>query len=439
MKYTNLVIGILLLWSCSPEDVNVLDFSVKPEDITRIELRADHKTLIPNGIGKMEFYVKAYSTKDFRKYSDVEQEDTIYYDEETVTVGFEIPTDLLPQGYIKIYDENDKELPDNVFSTTQTGERKIRFYAKAGDLRSNDYEVTIRELPEESYEEIIYPVIFHVIIPPASSGPSYSLSTEFLQTKLDRVNDIFNRKVTTDPNGGNAKIIFKLAEYDENGLPLAEKGKEEIQLTTNLVEEDDYIDYIQRRLIWDPTKYLNIWVAKYDARVSETGSLTYNAPAPQFILRGSEPIPGIRTAEVDDFTADDVTDFSDAGFIINYHEFLNPNVAFNNSFEVGTAFASYLGLFNTRLAKNPTGPGYDNDYCPDTYYYYYDRYDVYKSTYWDEDQEDAIEYFTSFNVMDQTSRKNSISADQATRIRAVTDRCPSRWSYKSNWAFTGKD
>lgn len=43
-----------------------------------------------------------------------------------------------------------------------------------------------------------------------------------------------------------------------------------------------------------------------------------------------------------------------------------------------------------------------------------------------------------FNVIDIYSRKNSVSVDQVKRMRMVMKQCPSRWSYKSGFAFTGK-
>jgi len=449
MKYINILIGILMLIACSPESVTIRDFSVAKEDIKKLVLRADHKTLVPNGIGKMEFHVLAYGEKEFTEYKDVMTADTMYYDENRKTVLYQIPNDLLPKDCIKVYDENGIEIKDNIFSTTETGVRKIHFYAQGGNIRSNEYEISIRELPDESYEEIVYPVIFHVLIPPTSSGPTYSISSEFLQERLDRINDIFNRKVTSDPNGGNAKITFKLAEYDEDGLPLLEKGKHEVQLTSAMSDRYDYIDYIERRLIWNPMKYLNVWIAKFSNSISDSGSETYIVEDPSVIVRGSEPIPDIDAEEVDTFTADDVESFADAGFIVNFHEFLNPNVFNSNSFEVGTAFAAYLGLRRTdyydsygiAVVFDETG---DTDFCPDTYFY--DKYNelIYKNNDLSECYNypfdiDPIEYFTSFNVMDRYSRKNSLSIDQVKRIRAVVERCPSRWAYKSDWAFTGKE
>ena len=110
--------------------------------------------------------------------------------------------------------------------------------------------------------------------------------------------------------------------------------------------------------------------------------------------------------------------------------------------------AAYFGLRRTDYYDNSdiywqvieTG---DTDYCPDTYFYskwnqlIYKNNDLSECSY-DLDV-DPIEYFTSFNVMDRYSRKNSLSVDQVKRIRSVIKACPSRWAYKSTWAFTGEE
>ena len=46
--------------------------------------------------------------------------------------------------------------------------------------------------------------------------------------------------------------------------------------------------------------------------------------------------------------------------------------------------------------------------------------------------------FYAVNIMDDGSYKNTISMDQVKRIRTITDNCPHRWAWKSDWAFTGK-
>lgn len=440
MKYIviSILLGFLLFISCSPEDVKILNNSVDVKDIIKIELRADHKTLIPLEGLKMDFHVLAYSSKEFVKYDTEEKADTLYFKEETIQDTFLIPADMIPEGFIKVYDESGKELKDMSFSTTDTTIRTYHFQAKAGDLVSNVIDIQTRKVPQEDYPEVVYPVIFHVIVPPASAGPSYEVSSQDLQAKLDRMNNIFNRLVTTNPNGGNIKIKFCLAEYDNKGNQLLERGKNLVQLTEKLANQKAYEAYINQNLIWDPNKYLNIWLAKFSGSWNSVGTYTYVAKAPTVILRGNS-IPGISAKAVDKYTAADVTAYSEVGVMMNYSEFLSPNSWTSNTFEPAMAMGLFFGLNKTKLTKNPTGIGYDNDYCPDTYYYYDDSNVIYKSTSWDEDQEDPVEYFTSFNIMEDFSRKNSITADQASRMRQVIEKCPSRWSYKSQWAFTGKD
>src|SRR5699024_11181335 len=100
-----------------------------------------------------------------------------------------------------------------------------QFYAKGGNLESERLSITIRELPDENYEEVVIPVVFHLLVPPATAAPSYDVSVELLERQLQRVSDAFNRKITTDPNAGNAKVVFKLATYDQTGLKMQEPGK----------------------------------------------------------------------------------------------------------------------------------------------------------------------------------------------------------------------
>ena len=97
-------------------------------------------------------------------------------------------------------------------------------------------------------------------------------------------------------------------------------------------------------------------------------------------------------------------------------------------------------MFYTDQGNNDKVVDGDNDFCADTYFYYssYNASIFKNNRLYREDADAEYEWFTSFNVMDNYSRKNSISVDQALRMRHVLKSCPSRWAYKSNWAFTGK-
>lgn len=147
-------------------------------------------------------------------------------------IEYLIPNDILPENYVRVYDSNGNEVIDNVYSAeTDVSGDVIEFYAKAGDVVSNKLSVTIRPLQDESYEELIIPVIFHFLLPPTITGPTFDVSVEYLENVLQRMNDVFNRRVTSDPNGGNAKITFKLALYNNAGILLQEPGKHVVQLS----------------------------------------------------------------------------------------------------------------------------------------------------------------------------------------------------------------
>lgn len=129
--------------------------------------------------------------------------------------------------------------------------------------------------------------------------------------------------------------------------------------------------------------------------------------------------------------------------MLNYEGVLNVNsMEKNDATELATIFGYYLGLKTMQYSESynwETGEDENNlidgdtDFCPDTYFYDpLNNFTIFKT------EKAEGKRYTSFNIMEGNSRKNSITVDQARRMRMVTDRCPSRWSYKSNWAFNGK-
>lgn len=456
MKRYYILISVLILFlSCTKETTPLLDFTINEADISKIELRADHKTLVPNGISKMQFYPIVYAKKNVVAYA---RDNAGAFETQNTESEFIVPADLIPPGMVRIYDGDGKELPDHTFATnSMPAGTELNFYAKGGNVQSEALTVTIRPLPDESYDSIIVPVIFHLLLPPPTAAPSYEVSSAFLQEQLDQVSRIMNREVTSDPNAGNAKIRFQLALFDPNGLRLAEPGKNiqnisAADLTAMGTSSDlvngykAYILRLKKQLIWDPNKYLNIWLGKYTNSTATLGGKSYQYATPS-VMHSSFPltsIPGLKGIKTQDhFTVDDVTDCLQAGIIMNLKTLFNPNTQGANEFSLATPIAGHFGVLETWNDRyrdlNADG---DNDYCPDTYNYdYYANLTVFKHNKLYQqpanDPNRPLEYFTSFNIMDYYSRKNSISVDQVNRMRKVLEQCPSRWSYKSNWAFTG--
>lgn len=449
--------AMLFLSSCEKEDSVIFDLTISPDEISRIELRGDHKTLVPNGVSRMGFHTFVYAKR--KMMSHKKDSEGVFYGEE-VEEEFLVPSDQLPADYVKVYDGNGKVLEDNYYSTTTDAPGTVlQFYAKGGNLESNRLNITIRELPDESYEEVVVPVVFHILVPPATAAPGYDVSVEFLEKQLQRVSDVFNRKITTDPNAGNAKIVFKLAAYDQNGLKMQEAGKNIVDISaadftnmgTSSTKTTQYLAYIlakKKTILWDPNKYLNIWVARFSTSTSVTGTTSYRMLAPSIIHSDYDlkSIPGLTMKHKDSFTVNDVADCLEAGFMVNLTALLSPStLQGSNEFSLATPMAEYFGVLQTRCDKyNKLNPDGDSDYCPDTYSFDYGYYPtVFKGNNLDGQPENdptrPMEYFTSFNALDMYSYKNSLSVDQVKRIRMVLERCPSRWAYKSDWAFTGGD
>lgn len=150
-----------------------------------------------------EFYTFVYGKKKVQSYY---KDDEGEYVSEEVEKEYLIPNDILPKDYVKVLDMAGNEIDNGLYSTTTDAPGTVLdFYAKAGSIESNKISVTIRSLPEDSYEEIVIPVIFHLLLPPASSGPTYDVSKEYLEQVLQEMNDVFNKRMTTDPNGRKCK------------------------------------------------------------------------------------------------------------------------------------------------------------------------------------------------------------------------------------------
>ena len=91
----------------------------------------------------------------------------------------------------------------------------------------------------------------------------------------------------------NAKISFKLAEYDKYGKPLKIKGVNMVQLKEELSANEIY-EYINEKLIWDSNKYLNVWLSKFsNSLVQQQVLILINQLHQALILSSAEPILGL--------------------------------------------------------------------------------------------------------------------------------------------------
>jgi len=104
------------------------------------------------------------------------------------------------------------------------------------------------------------PVIFHVITD-CGSGVT-NLSQELINAQLSQLNiDFSNLAGSTNPAAVDTEVQFALAQVDPTGNILPEIGIERItDFGSGLYNEADIDATIKPVTIWDPTRYLNVWV-----------------------------------------------------------------------------------------------------------------------------------------------------------------------------------
>ncbi len=436
-KVLYIIIIVQLVFACGETEDFTYDNSVDAGNVKLIKLKADHKMLLPDGKAVMKFYAEAYNILELPNYTPSYDGDNAVYVGGIVRDTSLIPNDLLPHGLFKLVDEFGQEYPDFCFSTEDPEERTVRFHLEVGELISNELGITIRSLPQEDYDTLVIPVVFHVLNPAkqASIVP-IKITPELIYKNIERLNNVFNGKITTDPNGGCAKIVFRPAIYNDNGIKMDSPGYHSYEIPSSVTfeKDDDYLEYVfskQGALMYSFNNYLNIWL------INNPQGAASIVRAPTDIDRNAEPIPGL-DAQISPkpFPAK----ATDIGFFINMSYFINP-MRQTDYFEISEVMARYLGLLTTQVIEGYGQTNFidgDTDYCEDTPYYWKDNFSVFKNTSKNDIEEPGTLYFTSYNVMDRYSYKNSISRDQIRRIRMHLERCPSRWMYKSKFAFTGK-
>ncbi len=132
-----------------------------------------------------------------------------------------------------------------------------------------------QQLATQNHGPVLYtiPVVVHVIHDGEPVGQGLNISQAQIQSQIDRLNEDF-RRLNSDtvntpaqflPVAADIQIEFCLALYDPNGNPLPEPGIDRIDrnamgwaappYTTNYID-----NVIKPATIWDPYRYLNIWV-----------------------------------------------------------------------------------------------------------------------------------------------------------------------------------
>ena len=398
------------LCACTPDEDELVDFS--DFQIAKVELGADHRQLIADGISTLTLNPMLY--QPYKIQTD-DGRDTIVYGK--------IPVDRLAEGTVQYFLEDGTPLKEGKYRTTDLSKSEQGFYVTANGLKSDVFKVSIREpFAEDAYETITYPVVFHLIQDKTKVELGQGVGADIVNYAFNTIYNCFARTAAFSPNGADTKIRFRLAEYDPNGRKMEEKGINRYSLSTSDLNNLNPEKIKNNpKICWDYKRYLNIWIVE---------NMGNSVSTPHYILNTAD-LNQIQGVSFEQLSLEEIEkqeySLTDIGLIYGARDFAIEDVGYP------TQMGKFFGLLDTENQKE--------DYCEDTF-----AYNTYKEP-WNTALEGSNSrlkistdglIFYSVNIMDATSYKNTISMDQVKRIRTITDNCPHRWAWKSDWAFTGK-
>ncbi len=154
-----------------------------------------------------------------------------------------------------------------------------------------------RLLGKTNYAQVTIPVIFHIIHNGEAIGTAPNIAATKIASQVNLLNQVYGGTSAPTPTIGqyanyvaNTGITFCLALNDPTNLPIGEAGINRVDAgalftaNTNTMTSDAALmafieNTVKPATIWDPTKYLNIWISTRSSSVSILGSATYPAGA----------------------------------------------------------------------------------------------------------------------------------------------------------------
>lgn len=321
------------------------------------------------------------------------------------TVTFEVlcydeTGQAVPSPSSLIFYANGQALQASELTTTRLEDQRI--VAKAGEVESNEIVILVRE--KKKYEMVTIPVVFHIGHFGEAVGSGANLSADIIQGLLDDMNRGYaNGFGSTNPNAVDMQIRFRLAQTDESGKALPEKGI----VRTNVSGYDngkgnntpanrelglnEWREW-QASTILNPKSYYNIWI--YPAEEQWSGLANYPS------MSADKPLAGITTFNPGQRTHYINTDFNFPSPRINSKHRTGMNVTVIH--EIGHT----LGLRHT-FSDNGCST---SDYCDDTYSYNY--------PYTDQPCPDNKGSLTpNENFMDYRGSRTTFTYEQRERVR----------------------
>lgn len=399
MKTTLTLLAFLFFCACQHNEFETDIQYLGTDAIKYVRLYPNSPVLIADGKSSLTFKVKAF-TEIERTITDKEGNITNRID------TLEMINDRLPQNEITITTKAGEKINDFSYRTDQIFSGMQEFTAQIGSIKSLPIQVKLID-KYEKFTPITIPVIFHIISNNNTKEICSGITQKYIEEKMAHLNQAFSGEASNSPTATNTGIRFILATHTPEGKILKEPGihREDRKNEKTAEIKKHIID----KLMWDPYRYLNIWI--YDASVWDEAS-----KAPEYILNNGTEIEGLelkKVAAISDVTAEQPEDI---GITLIASSF------YKTKWE--SIFGTFFGLLPTYQYEEDALKEKDADYCFDTYSY--ER--MYAATEKWTFSKNILEriYYDSYNIMDEYTAGNTITPNQAIRIRQTTENCPFR-------------
>lgn len=163
-----------------------------------------------------------------------------------------------PNGYIRCYStEYEKSLQKKNSRRANTDVFENWIATKISKQKTYNQRITAAR---------IIPVVVHIISKGEALGTGANISDAQVISQITTLNNDYRKKTgtrgfNTNPVGADANIEFALAVRDPNGNPT--NGIDRISYNKDFWDEAAVENELKPNTIWDPTKYLNIWVVNF--------------------------------------------------------------------------------------------------------------------------------------------------------------------------------
>lgn len=417
MKIQLAIWGLLLFGACSESGYEAWVEPITVGDVYSVKLSPNSPVLIADGKAELSFDVRASVKVEEKRTIEIIENGHPVVKDSVFTTSTVLKPDRLPEEAVVIETLDGEKVSGRVFRTDKGAGSEIGFTCTVNGVTSNPCYVKLIARPEVGFTPVEIPVVFHLLVNKDKQTLYDGITFDYLQSLLDHANDVFGARIVHAPSDVDTKITFKMASETPSGLVLEERGINRVDVSD--IPSRELSAYIDQNLIWDPHRYLNIYIDP---------SAYYNSAAsPAYILDNGSSLPGLdgKMKKVQDASEAVFADYEKVGIV------LRADKIFEIAGGKETRLEYYLGL---SFGLAPTEVDYYNydwpytdgdvDYCSDTYTSYGANF-LNRSTYSEEAGAERYTY-DGFNLMDKYSKSTTLTYEQALRVRTVIENCPGR-------------